>query len=148
MWLVLNSERGQYRLIRVHIISSRNTAYVTVTVFTMLGLNVYQHNLNFPIRLWPNLNSPFRHPPSFDQEASDGSESPKAAWSRPDHLSRGSAHYLGGEISQRVRERELTSTDPPQKSSWPQASFFSGVYSWLVMTFNYLILWVRVMGQG
>ena len=26
--------------------------------------------------------------------------------------------------------------------------FFSGVYSWLVMTFNYLILWVRVMGQG
>ena len=28
------------------------------------------------------------------------------------------------------------------------ASFFSGVYSWLVMTFNYLILWVRVKGQG
>ena len=30
------------------------------------------------------------------------------------------------------------------------ASFFLGVYSWLVMTFkfNYLILWVRVMGQG
>ena len=26
--------------------------------------------------------------------------------------------------------------------------FFSGVYSWLVMTFNYLILWVRVKGQG
>ena len=30
----------------------------------------------------------------------------------------------------------------------PPASFFFGVYSWLVMTFNYLILWVRVMGQG
>ena len=28
------------------------------------------------------------------------------------------------------------------------ASFFSGVYSWLVMNFNYLILWVRVKGQG
>ena len=26
--------------------------------------------------------------------------------------------------------------------------FFFGVYSWLVMTFNYLILWVRVKGQG
>ena len=30
----------------------------------------------------------------------------------------------------------------------PPASFFSGVYSWLVMTFNYLILWVRVKGEG
>ena len=30
----------------------------------------------------------------------------------------------------------------------PGGVFFSGVYSWLVMTFNYLILWVRVMGQG
>ena len=28
------------------------------------------------------------------------------------------------------------------------ASFFFGVYSWLVMNFNYLILWVRVKGQG
>ena len=26
--------------------------------------------------------------------------------------------------------------------------FFFGVYSWLVMNFNYLILWVRVKGQG
>ena len=29
----------------------------------------------------------------------------------------------------------------------PNASFF-GVHAWLVMTFNYLILWVRVKGQG
>ena len=26
--------------------------------------------------------------------------------------------------------------------------FISGVHAWLVMTFNYLILWVRVKGQG
>ena len=26
--------------------------------------------------------------------------------------------------------------------------FFVGVHAWLVLTFNYLILWVRVKGQG
>ena len=36
----------------------------------------------------------------------------------------------------------------PHLRAAPPASFFSGVYSWLVMTFNYLILWVRVKGQG
>ena len=30
----------------------------------------------------------------------------------------------------------------------PAGVFFFGVHAWLVMTFNYLILWVRVKGQG
>ena len=29
-----------------------------------------------------------------------------------------------------------------------EASFFFGVCIWLVMTFNYPVLWVRVKGQG
>ena len=51
-------------------------------------------------------------------------------------------------LSKRGRHYEKYFKEPTSNCREPAASFFFGVYSWLVMTFNYLILWVRVKVLG
>ena len=50
--------------------------------------------------------------------------------------------------ARRARDERETSERRRETGAGRAASFFFGVYSWLIMTFNYLILWVRVKGQG
>ena len=57
-------------------------------------------------------------------------------------LSYGSFHSVGLRAARRVPLRRTAAAvvSRPDRRCSPHASFFSGVYSWLVMTFNYLIL--------